>query len=918
MISNRTHVSPGVYTTEKDLTYITKQVGVTTLGLVGETVKGPAFQPIFVSGYDEFKSFFGGLNPKKFKDNGNPQYELPYIAKSYFTKSNQLFVTRVLGFSGYNAGKAWAITLDAAMDESTLLTNSATTISTLSYSANTGGTITSIQTTNPTINQLFINGKISLQGLSYLSSGSSYSIDTTYSKVNSTDFSGVSANLTVLSSGTIPSGFTGVTSLTASTYSAKAFTNIEDKVVVLLRSRGKYDGDENLEFEIVNSGDLTLNGSNTSPLGDFNLTGTSLTQGAFNYEISLDKTKKNYITRVLGREAQDGKASIFVEEIFENMFSDLLLAGKIRGLKTSLVAYNTEFSNYKYRYSEAITPFVLSELNGNTIKRLFRFYTISDGNSANEEFKISIANIKPTEKEFDVLVRAFYDTDDNPVILERFSRCVMDPKSASFIGRKIGTVDGEFTSNSKYILADVNTEDNTSDSFPAGFMGVPLRNYGNALAPDIEYKTAYTQFENKRKSYLGITSKVGIDQDFFDCKRIDDIDFSATTSGFHLDINANGAILNGKPAVLSVGNASFQNENSLVGTDYAKLYSRKFTFAPYGGFDGWDIYRTNRTHGDAYAIGQSKAVVGTNPSGPFKQLSLTNGELGNTSDFYAFLEAIRTFSNPESNNINVFATPGIDLRDNTNLVEQTVEMIEQERADSLYIITMPDASSGDVMTAEEAGDILNDSGIDSNYSATYWPWNQVNDTENNVLVYLPPTRDVVRNIALTDNISYPWFAIAGMSRGEIDAVKSRKKLTITERDTLYENRINPIITFASEGIKVWGNKTLQVKDTALSQISVRRLLLQTRKLISAVAIRLLFEQNDDVARDQFLKLVNPILSNIRAQRGLSDFRVEVDRSPESLDRRELNGRIHLKPTNSLEFINLEFTINPTGASFENL
>jgi hypothetical protein len=105
-------VSPGVYTSEKDLTFITRQVGVTTLGLVGETVIGPAFQPIFVSNYGEFLSFFGGQNATKIKDNGAPKYELPYIAKSYLTQSNQLFVTRILGFSGYDAGLAWGITLD--------------------------------------------------------------------------------------------------------------------------------------------------------------------------------------------------------------------------------------------------------------------------------------------------------------------------------------------------------------------------------------------------------------------------------------------------------------------------------------------------------------------------------------------------------------------------------------------------------------------------------------------------------------------------------------------------------------------------------------------------------------------------------------------------------------------------------------
>jgi phage tail sheath protein FI len=171
---------------------------------------------------------------------------------------------------------------------------------------------------------------------------------------------------------------------------------------------------------------------------------------------------------------------------------------------------------------------------------------------------------------------------------------------------------------------------------------------------------------------------------------------------------------------------------------------------------------------------------------------------------------------------------------------------------------------------------------------------------------------------LTDNIAFPWFAVAGVQRGDVDAIKARVKLTLGERDTLYENRINPIATFASEGIKIWGNKTLQVKESALDRINVRRLLLQARKLISAVAIRLLFEQNDDIVRNQFLSLVNPILDNIRSERGLTDFRVVLDSSPESIDRNELLGRIFLKPTRALEFICVEFNIVPTGASFDDI
>ena len=117
---NKTFVSPGVFTSEKDLSYITKSIGVTTLGLVGETTKGPAFQPIFVQDWGEFVNFFGERNASKNKNTNYANYELPYVAKEYLSQSNQLFVTRVLGLSGYDAGKAWAITLDADIDVDTI------------------------------------------------------------------------------------------------------------------------------------------------------------------------------------------------------------------------------------------------------------------------------------------------------------------------------------------------------------------------------------------------------------------------------------------------------------------------------------------------------------------------------------------------------------------------------------------------------------------------------------------------------------------------------------------------------------------------------------------------------------------------------------------------------------------------------
>lgn len=948
-MADKVFVSPGVYTSEKDLTFVTRQVGVTTLGLVGETTKGPAFQPIFISNYGEFQSFFGGLNNTLVNGsdgNGAPLYELPYIAKSYLSQSNQLFVTRVLGFSGYDAGPSWGITLDAALDPSTSgITITSTTVSPLlTYSATTGGTLLSITTSVSLVNSLYADGSFDFSSLATATTGATSSYGPSYVKNGST-FSGVALTLNITQTGTSAGGFrTGTTTGTTVYYSGTGYSDVEDKLVALLRSRGTVDQTTQLPvFQVSASTGLVFDSSVTAatinPLGSFTLSGKSSTQGNFTYSCSLDNTQKNYITRVLGRTAQDGKTAVFVEELYDNMFDTYNADDKVRGVNLTMVNYANEFSDYLLEYQPAVTPYVVSELRGNKVLRLFRLWTISDGNTANEQFKISIVNIKPDTREFDLYVRAFNDTDASPSVLEAFSRCTMDPTSNNFIGRRIGTLDGTYASKSTYILVELDDSSDTSDAFPAGFVGFPVRDYtmnGNASvdAPTMLYKQTYGTFENKRKYYLGLSDTVGIDADFFDYKGVPigqsyDI-WTGLTHGFHMDVNASAATIDNVTVVIDAtggtyspiflfdtGDWAFTTEASLVGGPYEKIYSRKFTFAPYGGFDGWDVYRTRRTNLDSYIINGTKGQAGLN-SGTFANRTLTNGDLGITSDYYAYLEGIWTFNNPEATNINVFATPGIDTFDNSYLVEATIEMVEQDRADSLYIVTTPDTdSAGAALTVGDVTDSL-DGLYDSSYTATYWPWVQILDSENNVYIYVPPTRDVVRNIALTDNIAFPWFAVAGIQRGDVDAIKARKKLTLSDRDALYENRINPIATFTSDGIKIWGNKTLQIKESALDRINVRRLLLQARKLISAVAIRLLFEQNDTVVRNQFLSLVNPILDNIRTERGLTDFRVVLSSDPEDIDRNQLTGKIYLKPTRALEYIIVEFNIMNTGASFDNI
>ena len=943
--SNRVFVSPGVYTSEKDLTFVAQSVGVTTLGLVGETLKGPAFEPVLISSFDEFKTYFGPTSPSK-DGVGNPKYELPYVAKSYLQESNQLFVTRVLGLTGYKPYKTFGIkTLGGiTVDKSQTPTSSGFTL-TPTVTGITGSTVytelstkTSVDGTSITsyitdnfagygtgqTGQWFVIGLVpssNISGLSGTEVSSPLNGTNRASSYNNKEWFNVfyNAGATINSVYSYLFVWNGTNFVgTRFSWVATLNTDYDNIVVAALRSRGKYVG-QTLTHEVTANTGVTISSVGTlskNVFSEFTITTIGLNSGTKSFTCSLDTTSSKYITKVLGSDVFDKSTedyAVYVHEVYPKLLKHAYEKGLVRGV-SSTIDYNLDGTNFLHQWDTTISPMVVSEVRGGQVTDLFQVQTISDGEAANFQVKIMIQGINVDSGEFDLIVRDFNDTDDNMVVIEKFTRCSMNPDLPGYVARKVGTSDGEFELRSKYIMLIMDANHPT-DAFPAGFKGFLTDNAfsGSTLGSAI-YKTNYlaagdviyyetdgtpvlSNGDKVRKVSLGLSSQVGFDKDLFKFKGAD---ASGESFGFHLSSNAS-----------SVTGTSFKcTPYDLEGTDKGLLENiayRKFTFAVYGGRDGWDIYREVRTNGDSYIFGKNTYVSGH---------TTNNGVFSNTvgnSDYYAYLDGFNTFSNPEAVDINVFATPGINFSDHSSLTTQAIDMVENERADSLYIIGAPNNPT----TEGVIGD-LDTVSLDTNYSATYWPWIQVRDTDNATQLYIPPTGEVVKNIALTDNVSYPWFAVAGYSRGLVNAIKASKKLTLDERDDLYANRINPIATFSDTGTIIWGNKTLQVRESALDRINVRRLLLRARKLISAVAVRLLFEQNDEQVRNEFLRLVNPILESIKKERGLYEFRVTVSNDPEDIDANTLRGKIYVKPTRSLEFIDLEFIITPTGASFENI
>ncbi len=943
--SNRVFVSPGVYTSEVDLTFVAQSVGVSTLGLVGETLRGPAFEPILITNFDEFKLYFGGTSPEK-DGAGNPKYELPYVAKAYLQESNQLFVTRILGLTGYKPVKTFAIQTIGGVSVGSLSgTTTGTTIpSTTGITGSTfysflsdkkaydGTIITDYIVTNfsgytsGNTGNWFVLGDVPLSGtsgltgtevispLTGLNNANNYNEKEWYNTLVNTAGTEVYSYLFVYNSGT--SRFDA----TRYTYTATTYSDYDGQVVAAFRPRGSYVG-ETLNLEVTSNSNFNISGSDliTNPLSEFTINVTGSTSGANSFTCSMDTSSTKYVSKVLGTSVFDklkSEVPIYVYESYPKYLLQAFQQGYVRGISLTEV-YNTEGDNFLTEWDTPMSPTVVSGVRGGIVSDLFEVITISDGEMANTLLKVSIININVDTFEFDMIVRDYYDTDDNMVILEKYTRCSMNPELPGYIAKKVGTSDGEYELNSKYIMLNM-ANNHPTDVYPAGFKGFVSDDSfgGSSTLGSVMYKNEYydagditgynqdgspitTSGDKVRKVSLGFSTQTGYDDDLLKYKGKTSADL---TRGFHLSTNA--STITSTRYITTPYDLEGQTgaNNFLTNINY-----RKFTFALCGGFDGWDIYRATKTYGDGYIFGKRTYTSGNTVNG-----GVFSSTVGN-SDYYAYIKGIDTFSNPEAVDINIFATPGINFYDHSSLTSYSVDMVEQDRADSLYIIGSPNYS-----TVDEVVGALDGVAMDTNYSATYFPWIQIRDVDNATQLYVPPTGEVVRNIALTDNVSFPWFAVAGYSRGLVKSIKAVKKLTLDERDELYKNRINPIATFSDTGTIIWGNKTLQVRESALDRINVRRLLLRARKLISAVAVRLVFEQNDDQVRNEFLRLVNPILDAIKRERGLYDFRVTVSSDPADIDANTMRGKIYIKPTRSLEFIDVEFIITPTGASFDDV
>lgn len=274
--------------------------------------------------------------------------------------------------------------------------------------------------------------------------------------------------------------------------------------------------------------------------------------------------------------------------------------------------------------------------------------------------------------------------------------------------------------------------------------------------------------------------------------------------------------------------------------------------------------------------------------------------------------AIGLLQNKDQYDFKTIYAPGLTAQNASSQVSALLSLA-QNRGTCIAVVDMVSYGQNISTAVQQAN------GFDSSYGAAYYPWVQMRSRETGRLFFCPASTIVPAVYEYSDKISAEWFAPAGLTRGGLSTViQPERRLTVAQRDTLYSGGVNPIAIFPGQGTVIYGQKTLQRKPSALDRVNVRRLLIALKRYIGQIAETLVFEQNTQTTRNNFLNQVNPYLQFVQQKQGLYAFRVIMDdtnNTPDVIDRNQLVGQIYLQPTKTAEYILIDFNILPTGATF---
>ncbi len=570
---------------------------------------------------------------------------------------------------------------------------------------------------------------------------------------------------------------------------------------------------------------------------------------------------------------------------------------------------SASFRDFLRDYEYASTPWIKSQPLGGLEFNLFRLHTLAHGRSASERVKATVENVRQSPSPnsspygtFDVVVRSFDDTDQRPVVLETFIGLNLNPTDRNYILRRIGDVDesfdtasrkfvktGQYRNRSRYVRVELSTDNFPAEALPWGFRGFSKLLYsGSAVngvgankVPDLKYvpdqydpNGNYSTAVRWGVSFVsgGVIDRMRAFPDAVTWFTGSDADFSLKS--------LSGSYVNG------VLRYSYVASYASYGPVYSSASIQNFALPFQGGFDGWDLRVAD-------------------------PLYLSNGATETDIGVVSLKRAVDCVSNPDEVDFNVLAVPAVhNLR-----VTDYCRALVNARKDAIFVMDITGS------TRTEAIENLKNREVDDNYTATYYPDLWLDDDVNSRTVRVPPSVAVLATYAFSDRVAAPFIAPAGFTRGllkDFGITDAVDRLNHEDRGQLYDNRINPIGTFPNSGIVVHGQKTLQLKASALDRINVRRLLILAKRQVREAARDLLFEPNNPTTWDRFLRRVNPILERIRQDQGINRFKVVMDtttNTPDVIDRNGMVGKIFLEPTRAAEFITIDFVITNAGVQF---
>ena len=282
------------------------------------------------------------------------------------------------------------------------------------------------------------------------------------------------------------------------------------------------------------------------------------------------------------------------------------------------------------------------------------------------------------------------------------------------------------------------------------------------------------------------------------------------------------------------------------------------------------------------------------------------------------------FADVEEVDVQMMIAPGMSTRGEQRAVVSSLTAIAGTTRKDAVAVTSPPREAV-VNHHDPVGQTLafiNNGVPSSSYLIVDNNWLKVYDKYNDDYIFIPASSTTAGIMALTDYEYGPWWSPAGERRGEYFGMTSLayspKKV---DRDELYKKGINPIVTFPGRGTILFGDKTRLTRPSAFDRINVRRLFLAIEKSIAEAARNFLFEFNDEFTRSEFVAVVEPLLREVQARRGITDFFVQCDErnnTPEVVDRNEMVATMFIKPARSINFITLNFVATRTGADFEEI